>query len=70
MHGSPPVGGHRTALAFRCEAPAEVDRLYDELTRAGGGSHREPWDAFWGQRYAQPTDPDGNVIDLFAQLGG
>lgn len=67
---SPPVGGHRMALAFRCESPAEVDRLYDELTKAGGGSHKEPWDAFWGQRYAQPTDPDGNVIDLFAQLGG
>jgi catechol 2,3-dioxygenase-like lactoylglutathione lyase family enzyme len=66
---SPPSGGHRMALAFRCESPAEVDRLYGELIKAGAGSYKEPWDAFWGQRYAQPKDPDGNVIDLFAPLG-
>jgi catechol 2,3-dioxygenase-like lactoylglutathione lyase family enzyme len=37
---------------------------------AGGhGSHLEPWDAFWGQRYATVLDPDGNVVDLFAPLG-
>ena len=29
-----------------------------------------PWDAFWGQRYAQVKDPDGNVVDLFAPLQG
>jgi len=28
-----------------------------------------PWDAFWGQRYAIVTDPDGNHISLFAPLG-
>ena len=30
--------------------------------------HREPWDAFWGQRYAVVHDPDGNAVDLFAPL--
>jgi catechol 2,3-dioxygenase-like lactoylglutathione lyase family enzyme len=65
---SPPTGGHRVALAFRCESSDEVDRVYDELTRAGGRGHREPWDAFWGQHYAQVEDPDGAVIDLFAPL--
>jgi uncharacterized glyoxalase superfamily protein PhnB len=63
---TPPVGGHRIALAFECESPEEVDRLYAELSRAGAGGQREPWDAFWGQRYAQVKDPDGTVIDLFA----
>jgi uncharacterized glyoxalase superfamily protein PhnB len=29
---------------------------------------KEPWDAFWGQRYAAVGDPDGNLIDLFAPL--
>jgi uncharacterized glyoxalase superfamily protein PhnB len=28
----------------------------------------EPWDADWGQRYAQVKDPDGNSVDLFAAL--
>jgi uncharacterized glyoxalase superfamily protein PhnB len=35
---------------------------------AGGSSHKEPWDAFWGMRYGQVEDPDGNVVDLFADL--
>jgi catechol 2,3-dioxygenase-like lactoylglutathione lyase family enzyme len=66
---SPPEGGPRTALAFLCETPEEVDRLYAELVAAGAGGVREPWDAFWGQRYASVGDPDGNVVDLFAPLG-
>jgi uncharacterized glyoxalase superfamily protein PhnB len=28
----------------------------------------QPWDAFWGQRYAQVCDQDGNKYDLFADL--
>jgi uncharacterized glyoxalase superfamily protein PhnB len=39
-----------------------------ELVAAGAESRNEPWDAYWGQRYAQVKDPDGNVIDLFAPL--
>ena len=62
-----PSGGHRIALAFLCSSPAEVDKKYDELAALGHG-HREPWDAFWGQRYAIVKDPDGNAIDLFAPL--
>ncbi|MEV6691891.1 VOC family protein [Micromonospora sp. NPDC051196] len=65
---TPPVGGSRTALAFRCAGPAEVDRWYAELTAAGGHGHRPPWDAVWGQRYAVVHDPDGNAVDLFAPL--
>jgi catechol 2,3-dioxygenase-like lactoylglutathione lyase family enzyme len=66
---NPPAGGHRVAVAFRCESPEDVDRLFRELTAAGGSGHKEPWDAFWGQRYAQVKDPDGSVLDLFAPLG-
>jgi catechol 2,3-dioxygenase-like lactoylglutathione lyase family enzyme len=65
---SPPAGGRRMALAFLCDSPSEVDRLYRELTEAGAPGHKKPWDAFWGQRYAQLKDPDGNVVDLFAPL--
>jgi uncharacterized glyoxalase superfamily protein PhnB len=65
-----PTGGHAVGGAFKCDSPAEVDRVYAELIEAGGSPHKEPWDAFWGQRYAQLTDPDGTVIDLFASLPG
>ena len=62
-----PSGGHRIALAFLCPSPAQVDAKYDELAALGHG-HKEPWDAFWGQRYAIVKDPDGNPVDLFAPL--
>ncbi|MGW3988383.1 VOC family protein [Streptomyces sp. NPDC004830] len=64
----PPTGGGRTSLALRCEAPGEVDALFEELTGAGYHGELEPWDAFWGQRYAVVLDPDGNGVDLFAPL--
>jgi catechol 2,3-dioxygenase-like lactoylglutathione lyase family enzyme len=60
--------GHRMGFAFLCDSAAEVDALYQAVTAAGYQSHKEPWDAFWGQRYAVVVDPDGNLIDLFAAL--
>jgi uncharacterized glyoxalase superfamily protein PhnB len=60
--------GHRMALAFKCDSPAEVDTLYLAIVAAGYQSHKEPWDAFWGQRYGVVVDPDGNHVDLFAAL--
>jgi uncharacterized glyoxalase superfamily protein PhnB len=60
--------GNTIGLAFACESPADVDRIYGELTAAGYEGHKEPWDAFWGQRYAQVRDPDGHGVDLFAPL--
>jgi uncharacterized glyoxalase superfamily protein PhnB len=60
--------GHRMGMAFLCESPAEVDTLHTKITAAGYKSHKAPWDAFWGQRYAQVVDPDGNLVDLFAPL--
>lgn len=65
---SPPSGGHRSALAFRCDSPSDVDRAYQDLLDAGAHSYKAPWDAFWQQRYAQVADPDGNIVDLFAPL--
>jgi catechol 2,3-dioxygenase-like lactoylglutathione lyase family enzyme len=62
--------GHRMNLAFRCADPAEVDAKHATVTKAGYASKTAPWDAFWGQRYAQVVDPDGNVVDLFAPLPG
>ena len=65
---TPSGGSARIALAFACDDPADVDATYGELVAAGCHGHVEPWDAFWGQRYASLLDPDGNAIDLFAAL--
>ncbi|MEV4332942.1 VOC family protein [Streptomyces sp. NPDC049597] len=61
-----PSGGDRIGLCFRCDGPAEVDAVHDELVSAGYRSHIEPWDAVWGQRYAVVLDPDGMGVSLFA----
>ena len=66
---SPPSGSPRASLAFACESPAEVDKLYGELVAAGYEGHKEPWDAVWGMRYALLHDPDGNGVDLFCPMG-
>jgi catechol 2,3-dioxygenase-like lactoylglutathione lyase family enzyme len=65
---SPPSGGHRIGLAFACDDPDEVDAIYATMVGAGYAAHLEPWNAFWGQRYAVVNDPDGNAVDLFAPL--
>jgi catechol 2,3-dioxygenase-like lactoylglutathione lyase family enzyme len=63
-----PSGGSRTGLAFRVDTPADVDAAYKTLVSDGYQGHKEPWDAFWGQRYAVLHDPDGNSIELFCPL--
>ncbi|MEG3626890.1 VOC family protein [Streptomyces poriticola] len=64
----PSAPGGRASLALLCDTPEEVDALYEELVGAGYHGELEPWDAFWGQRYAVVADPDGNGVDLFARL--
>jgi uncharacterized glyoxalase superfamily protein PhnB len=60
--------GNQIALAFECGSPAEVDELYARIVDAGFQGEKLPWDALWGQRYAQLLDPDGVPVDLFAPL--
>jgi uncharacterized glyoxalase superfamily protein PhnB len=60
--------GNQVGLALECENPAEVDAIYARVTAAGFHGEKEPWDAFWGQRYAQLQDPDGVPVDLYAAL--
>ena len=60
--------GQGIGLAFLCDSPAEVDEVYARALERGYSGAKEPWDAFWGQRYAQLSDPDGYVVDIFARL--
>lgn len=61
--------GNQLGIAFECTGPAEVDEVYGRVTAAGFHGEKEPWDAFWGQRFAYLRDPDGNTVALFAPLG-
>jgi uncharacterized glyoxalase superfamily protein PhnB len=60
--------GNQVALAFACGSAEDVDETYARVVAAGFEGEKEPWDAFWGYRYAQLRDPDGVQVDLFAAL--
>jgi len=60
--------GNQIGLALECVSPAEVDEVYARVTGAGFHGEKEPWDAFWGQRYAVLLDPDGVEVSLYAAL--
>jgi len=60
--------GNQFGLAFQCETSSQVDEVYARMTAAGFKEEKEPWDAFWGQRYAQLRDPDGVPVDLYASI--
>ena len=60
--------GNQVSLALECASPSEVDEIYARVTEAGFEGEKEPWDAFWGQRYALLGDPDGVRINLYATL--
>ena len=47
---------------------ADVDEVYARVVAAGFEGEKEPWDAFWGQRYALLGDPDGVRVNLYAAL--
>jgi catechol 2,3-dioxygenase-like lactoylglutathione lyase family enzyme len=55
------------ALQFYLSSRAAVDDLYAALVGAGYPSNLAPIDAFWGNRYAEVIDPDGNVVGFHSR---
>lgn len=64
----PESEGDKLELAFLCDSVEEVDQTAKRMKEAGYEIFKEPWDAFWGQRYAIVKDLDGNLLSLFANL--
>ena len=64
------AGYHRAAA--RCSGwpwpPAAVDDTYTDITSAGYSGRQQPYDAFWGARYAIVEDPDGNPVGLLSPI--
>jgi catechol 2,3-dioxygenase-like lactoylglutathione lyase family enzyme len=55
-------------LGFRVVQRESVDALYGQLTDAGHVGRQQPYDAFWGARYALVEDPDGNTIGIMSEV--
>src|SRR3989442_4270485 len=52
-----PSGGHRMALAFLCDLPAEGDALYTKLIHERVQVPQEPWGGLLGSREAPVQKP-------------
>ena len=66
-HYEEPVG-HRMGIGVNAGSAEGVNETYQQIVAAGFEGMTEPFDAFWGQRYAQVKDPDGNPVDIYAWL--
>lgn len=62
-----PKGTAALQLAFKV-APPEVDACADELTRRGVALHEPPTNQVFGHRTLFFRDPDGNVLEVYAEI--
>eukprot|EP00435_Cladocopium_sp_Y103_P071496 s93_g37.t1 len=51
-------------LTFKCDKPSEVDEIFGKVKASGASVEKEPFDAFWKQRYSTLRDPGSGVIHL------
>ena len=62
-----PNGSASLQLAFKVSAP-EVDQCADELVRQGVTLLSPPTDQVFGHRTLFFRDPDGNLLEVFAEI--
>jgi len=62
-----PAGRTGPVIGFRVTARETVDAIHADLVAAGYASQQQPFDAFWGARYAVVTDPEGNPVGIMSE---
>lgn len=65
---SPDPGDRPVVLGFSLPSRDAVDERYQVLTAAGYRGRQEPYDAFFGARYAVVQDPAGNDVALMSPV--
>jgi catechol 2,3-dioxygenase-like lactoylglutathione lyase family enzyme len=60
--------GARVVVGFKVNSRQRVDEIHDDLLSAGYRSQQQPYDAFWGARYAIIEDPDGNPVGIMSPV--
>jgi predicted lactoylglutathione lyase len=64
--GARPPGGGSVVFNFAVPTRQAVDDLYEHMIAGGYATAQEPYDAYWGARYAIVEDPDGNGAGLMS----
>ena len=67
MFNDAPLGTLSLQLAFRV-APGEVGQCAEALRAIGIAIESEPTDQPWGHRTLFFRDPDGNVLEIYADI--
>jgi uncharacterized glyoxalase superfamily protein PhnB len=60
--------GPAVVLGFKLSSREAVDAVFRRTRDAGYRAQQEPFDAFWGSRYAVVEDPDGNPVGLMSPI--
>lgn len=58
----------RIVVGFGFPSRSDVDEVFRDMTGAGYRGLQEPYDAFWGARYAVIEDPDGIAVGLMSPV--
>jgi catechol 2,3-dioxygenase-like lactoylglutathione lyase family enzyme len=61
-------GGPGLVIGFKVDRREEVDELVAALAAEGVPVQQEPYDAFWGARYAVVSDPEGNGVGIMSPV--
>jgi catechol 2,3-dioxygenase-like lactoylglutathione lyase family enzyme len=64
--GYHPEAVAQAVIGFRLPTREAVDELHQRLVAAGHTSSQQPYDTFWGARYAIVADPDGRHVGLMS----
>lgn len=67
---TPTRDGRTGSRANPVDTREDVDRLHAKIQAAGHRLGQEPYDAFFGSRYAIVIDPDGNQVGLKSPIDG
>ncbi len=66
--GEEPKPSNHSHFAIQYDSVEELNSVAEKIKSSGFAIFKEPWDAFWGQRYCIVEDPDGYKCDLYATL--
>jgi catechol 2,3-dioxygenase-like lactoylglutathione lyase family enzyme len=61
-------GGTGVVVGFKVDSRQEVDELVAAMAAEGVPVQQQPFDAFWGARYAVLSDPDGNGVGIMSPI--
>ena len=59
--------GTRNVISFRVQGSNKVDSICEKLKDLGHSVSQEPYNTFWGSRYAIIEDPDGNLVGIMSE---